>query len=164
MKNNWPCFVALFIPLRMLFRRSLCALLAVSLTACWTPYKKSDEEERKPLRNVAGDTAFQAFIGRLRIAVRNKDMPMLATMMTNDFGYSWDASGPPSAQMFGYWDKENLWPVLGDLLDRQFAPLDLYMVSPPELTTDNNYAGPRCGMRVVGGSWKFAYFVPHGGN
>ncbi|MEA3207573.1 MAG: hypothetical protein QOE70_630 [Chthoniobacter sp.] len=147
----------------MIFRRSLCLLLAFSLGGCWTPYKKSDAADREPLRHAAGDTAFQAFLGRLRIAVRKKDLPMLASMMTGDFGYTWEESAEPSAQIFTYWDQNSLWPVLEDLLTQPFAPQDLYMVSPPAFASDPNYNGPRCGVRMVRGSWKLAYFLPHGG-
>ena len=87
---------------------------------------------------------------------------MVASMMTGDFGYTWEESAQPSAQIFSYWDENNLWPVLADLLDRKFTPQELYMVSPPELVSDSKYNGPRCGMRIAGGSWKFAYFLPHG--
>ena len=146
----------------MLSRILLCLIAAAAVSGCFEPYKKSDAEDRKPLRNAAGDTAFQAFIGRLRIAVRKKDIPMIASMMTADFGYTWDESAAPSAQIFTYWDEHNLWPVLGELLEKKFSPQDLYMVSPPELVKDPNYSGPRCGMRVSSGSWRFAYFLPQG--
>ncbi len=146
----------------MLFRICLCLIAAAALSGCFEPYKKSDAEERKPLRNAAGDTAFQAFVGRLRIAVRKKDIPMIASMMTQDFGYTWDETAAPGAQIFGYWDEHGLWPVLSGLLEKKFAPQDLYMVSPPDLVIDPNYSGPRCGMRVSNGSWRFAYFLPHG--
>ncbi len=146
----------------MRFQICLCLLFAAALTACFEPYKKKDAEEKKPLRNMAGDTSFQAFVGRLRTAVRKKDIPMVASMMTADFGYTWEESAQPSAQIFSYWDENNLWPALEDLLGKKFAPQDLYMVSPPEMVSDPSYAGPRCGMRVVSGSWRFAYFLPHG--
>ncbi len=154
--------LAPFISRLMLSRFCLCLSLAALLSGCFEPYKKSDAEEQKPLQNVAGDTTFQAFVGRLRIAVRKHDVPMVASMMTTDFGYTWEESAQPSAQIFGYWDQKNLWPVLGDLLERKFVPQELYMVSPPELVSDPKYNGARCGMRVVGGSWKFAYFLPQG--
>lgn len=146
----------------MVSRLCLCLTLAAVLSGCFEPYKKSDAEAKKPLRNVAGDTAFQAFIGRLRIAVKKRDVPMVASMMTPDFGFTWDESAQPSAQIFAYWDENGLWPVLADLLEKKFTPQELYMVSPPELVTDQKYNGPRCGMRVSEGSWKFAYFLPHG--
>jgi hypothetical protein len=147
---------------QMRLRLSLALVLACTLTACFEPYKKSDAEARKPLRNAAADTSFQSFLGRLRTAVHKKDVPMIASLMTADFGYTWDESAPPGAQIFSYWDDHQLWPVLTELLDKKFAPQDLYMVSPPELASDSAYAGPRCGMRVERGSWRFAYFLPAG--
>lgn len=145
----------------MTFRRPLCLLLALSLGACLTPYKKADEAEKQPLKNMVGDTAFQAFLGRLRTAVRKKDAAMLASLMTPDFGYSMDEGAQPGSHIFAYWDQHDLWPVLGHLLEQKFVPLDLYMVSPPAMALDPNYAGPRCGMRLERGSWKFAYFLPN---
>jgi hypothetical protein len=150
------------IPGLMRLRFCLCLLFAAALSACFEPYKKKDEEDRKPLRNMANDTSFQAFVGRLRIAVHKKDVPMVSSLMTPDFGYTWEESAQPSAQIFALWDEKNLWPVLEGLLEKKFAPQELYMVSPPELVTDPAYNGPRCGMRVIGGSWKFAYFLPQG--
>ncbi|MGB8169744.1 MAG: hypothetical protein WCF18_19740 [Chthoniobacteraceae bacterium] len=146
----------------MLSRICLCLALASIVSGCFEPYKKADAEAKKPLVNVAGDTAFQAFVGRLRIAVKKRDVPMVSSMMTPDFGYTWEETAQPSAQIFGYWEENGLWPVLADLLEKKFSPQELYMVSPPELVSDAKYNGPRCGMRVVGGSWKFAYFLPHG--
>lgn len=154
--------VASIIPGLMFLRLCLSLLLAAFFAGCFTPYKKSDAEAKKPLRNMASDTNFQAFIGRLRTAVRNKDVPMVSSLMAPDFGYTWDEAATPGAKIFGYWDENGLWPVLADLLDKKFAPQDLYMVSPPELVSDPAYNGPRCGMRVVSGSWKFAYFLPTG--
>jgi hypothetical protein len=151
-----------FIPGLMLSRLCLCLVFAVTLSGCFEPYKKADAEAKKPLRSTANDTAFLAFIGRLRTAVGNRDVPMVSSMMTPDFGYTWDESAQPSAQIFAYWDENELWPVLGELLRKNFTPQDLYMVSPPEMAADPKYNGPRCGMRVVNGSWKFAYFLPHG--
>ena len=144
----------------MWFRISLCLSVALLAAACFEPYKKTDAEERKPLRNVAAEPTFQAFIGRLRIAVRKKDAPMMASLMMPEFGYSWDQSGQPGAEVFDYWDKNQLWPVLNDLLERRFVPKESYMVSPPEFVTDPNYTGPRCGMFNFNGSWRFAYFLP----
>lgn len=146
----------------MRFRISLSLLLATALCGCFEPYKKKDAEDRKPLRNAAGDTTFRAFLGRLRIAVAKKDVPMISSMMTADFGYTWEESAQPSAQIFSYWDENNSWPVLSDLLEKKFTPQELYMVSPPELAADANYNGPRCGMRIANGSWRFAYFLPRG--
>ena len=145
----------------MLFRTLLYALLACGLAGCESPYKKADRKEKEPLKNAGNDQSFQAFLGRLRIAVANKDLPMLTSMMAPDFGYRYDA--PPAAEnVFTYWDEQGMWPVLQGLLREKFTPSDLYMVSPPQVATDAAYSGPRCGMRAIGGSWKFAYFLPTG--
>lgn len=147
----------------MSFRTAFCLLLALSLTACLDSFKKKEDAKPKSpqIKSAAGDTSFQSFVGRLRGAVRNKDAAMMASLMTADFGYSMDESAQPGAHVFEYWDQNELWPVLGHLLDQKFVPLDLYMVSPPAMATDSNYAGPRCGMRMERGSWKFAYFLPN---
>ncbi len=143
----------------MLFRLLLCIFLATALTSCEAPYKKSDAAERKPLKDVAKDPTFQAFIERLRIAVQKKDRQMLASMMTQDFGWRWD-DAPQGESPFDYWDKRKLWGELGEILRKGFEPNELYMVAPPEVMTNPSYAGYRAGMRLVGGSWRFAYFVP----
>ena len=143
----------------MIFRLSLCILLTCALTGCEAPYKKKDADDRKPLKDQSHDQTFQAFLGRLKIAVGNKDRQMLATLMASDFGYRWDTP-PPGEGVFDYWDHNNLWPELAGLLRQRFVPNELYMVSPPEVVTKPGYAGYRVGMRTVGGSWKFAYFVP----
>lgn len=143
----------------MICRLLLCALLASALVGCEAPYKKKDAEDRKPLKDQSHDQTFQAFLGRLRIAVAKRDFQMMATMMTEDFGYRWDTP-PPGEGVFDYWDHNNLWPELQRLLDQRFVPHEIYMVSPPKVVTDPKYRGYRVGMRNINGSWKFAYFVP----
>jgi hypothetical protein len=143
----------------MIFRIAPGLLAALFLAGCETPYKKKDEEEKKPLKNVAGDQTFQAFVGRLRTAVTKRDLPTLASMMTTDFGYRWDPA-PASENVFTYWDEHGIWPELEAILKEQFVPVDTYMVSPPQFATDPNYNGYRAGLRTSKGSWKFAYFVP----
>jgi hypothetical protein len=143
-------------------RLFLCALVLVSVTGCNslnTPYKKKDEEEKKPMRDQSSDQSFMAFLGRLRLAVAKRDKPMIASMMTPDFGYRWD--NPPAGETpFDYWDKQKLWGDLSDIIKQRFVPNGLYMVSPPQVVLDPKYTGYRVGLRVVNGSWKFGYFVP----
>jgi hypothetical protein len=143
----------------MVFRSLFCLLALVFFAGCDTPYKKSDAEEKAAMKDQSKDHSFQAFLGRLRTAVAKKDRAVLPTMMTGDFGYRWD-NPPPGESVFDYWDKNNVWPELSEILKQKFEPNDLYMVAPREVITDPNYAGYRAGMRLVGGSWKFAYFVP----
>jgi len=143
----------------MLFRSFLCLLMAALLAGCETPYKKSDAAEKEKMKDQSKDQTFQAFLGRLRTAVAKRDRAMLPSMMTGDFGYRWD-NPPANESVFDYWDQQNLWPELSKVLQQKFEPNDLYMVAPREVIIDPQYPGYRAGMRLVGGSWKFAYFVP----
>jgi hypothetical protein len=143
-----------------MFSRAVLGLfVALTLVSCQTPYKKSDAEEKSRHHNTAGDPAFQAFVGRLRTAVEKRDVQVLSGMMTRDFGYRWDTP-PPGETVFDYWTQNNLWPEVASVLKEHFLPQDLYMKAPPQAVNDPNYPGYRAGMRVVGGAWKFAYFVP----
>jgi hypothetical protein len=143
----------------MFARYLLVFAAAFALAGCQAPYKKKDDDDKKPLKDQSSDTSFQAFLGRLRIAVGKRDHAMLASMMTHNFGYRWDT--PPAGEtVFTYWDQNNIWPELSAILMEKFAPSDVYMVAPPQFVADpDNYMGYRAGMRLAGGSWKFAYFV-----
>jgi hypothetical protein len=144
----------------MFLRAALCIFLVVGMVGCQTPKKKKEKENPNAIKDQSTDTTFQAFLGRLRIAVAKRDRPMLVSMMTQNFGYRWDITTPmPLDAVFEYWDEHNLWPELSAILRERFVPSDLYMVAPPQVTTDTNYRGYRAGMRIIGGSWKFAYFV-----
>lgn len=143
----------------MLSRLFAGILLATLLVACDTPYKKSDAEAKKPLKDSPKDPSFLAFLGRLRIAVRKHDRVMLASMMAPDFGYRWDNPTAPESP-FEYWDAHKTWGALSDVLQSEFVPNGNFLVAPPEIMNDPSYAGYRAGMRLVNGSWRFAYFVP----
>jgi hypothetical protein len=142
----------------------LALAAAVGFVGCESAAKKAEKKKQEQNRDFSKEPNFQAFIGRLHTAVSNKDHAVLQTMMTSDFGYRWD-DPPPGDNVFTYWDMNNVWPEVQRILTLKFVPYradqgDLYMVAPPEMTTDPNYAGYRAGMRLVMGSWKFAYFVP----
>lgn len=141
----------------MKFRIAVC-ILALALGGCESPYKKSEKKAKDETRDQSNDTTFQSFVGRLRIAVARKDLPMLSSMMTQDFGYRWD-NGPEGENVFTYWDQNNLWKELTAVLRERFVPHESYMVAPPQVVADPEYRGYRAGMRQIGGSWKFAYFV-----
>ncbi|MES2571762.1 MAG: hypothetical protein V4710_17130 [Verrucomicrobiota bacterium] len=143
----------------MICRILLCVLLLTSFIGCNTPYKKKDKEEAQPLKHQAGDTTFLAFIGRLRIAVEKKDVPMIRSMMVPDFAYRLDAPVEPES-IFAYWDANNLWPELRSILNEGFIPNGQVMVAPARLSTDPTYSGRVVGVALLGGSWKFAYFLP----
>jgi hypothetical protein len=146
----------------MTFRFLLCALLALSLAGCETPYKKSDAAEKRAEKDFSRDPAFQSFVGRLRTAAKQRDKKMLSTMMMADFGYRWD-NAPPGETAFAYWDQHQLWGDLVEILKQRFVLSpngESYMVAPAAVANDPNYSGYRAGIRLVGGSWRFAYFVP----
>ena len=143
----------------MKLRPLLFAFLLAALASCQAPYKKKDEADKQPFKDQSGDQAFQAFLGRLRQAVAKKDHAMLTSMMAPNFGYRWETP-PPGETPFIYWDTNNRWPELAATLREDFVPHGLYMVAPPAFATDPSYKGYRVGLSIVGGSWKFAYFVP----
>jgi hypothetical protein len=158
-KKRSRCLSCVFIQTGMFIRTFSALLIACAFLGCESPYEKSDAAEKKKEKDQSGDTSFQAFLGRLRIAVGKRDQAVLTSMMTRDFGYRWD--DPPAGEtVFSYWDQNNVWPELSAILREKFAPSDVYMVAPAQFTYDpENYQGYRAGMRIVGGSWRFAYFI-----
>jgi hypothetical protein len=148
--------------LRGMILRALALLVATMILAgCPVPEKKSKKakgKEQEQIRDQNGDTAFQAFLGRLQKAVAARDKIMMASMMAPDFGYRWD-KGPDGETPFAYWDRYKLWGELSGILSQRFVPHDAFMVAPPQFATSPNYAGYRAGLTQVNGSWRFAYFV-----
>jgi hypothetical protein len=141
-----------------------CLLFALplaifALSGCKTPYKESDEKREADRRDASPDPNFQAFIGRLRTAVAKQDYRTLQSMMVPDFGYRWD-NPPPGENVFTFWSVNNVWPELNEVLKKSFVPNGEFMVAPPDFLSDPTYIGYRAGMRQIGGSWRFVYFVP----
>jgi hypothetical protein len=146
----------------------LTALLlsAVFFTSCQTPEEKNKKLKEAALKKKtkadlreSGDVDFQAFVGRLRKAVANRDKETIKSMMTEDFGYKLEPAmaGPG---VFQYWDQENLWPELDGILSERFVKKGNFLVAPPQFADSSlNYDGYRAGITRVKGSWKFAYFV-----
>jgi hypothetical protein len=146
----------------------LTALLlsAVFFTNCRTPEEKNKKLKEAALKKKAkadlretGDVDFQAFVGRLRKAVANRDKETIKSMMTEDFGYKLEPAmaGPG---VFQYWDQENLWPELDGILSERFVKKGDFLVAPQQFADPSlNYDGYRAGITRVKGSWKFAYFV-----
>ena len=134
--------------------------LALALAGCASPYKKSDETRAANKKDHSKDHSFQAFVGRLRQAARMKDFEMLAGMMTPDFGYRWETPAEGET-VFSYWNENDIWPQLNEVLRQDFAPNGEYMVGPPAFAANpEGYPGYRAGMKVINGSWRFVYFVP----
>jgi hypothetical protein len=146
----------------MRFRLLTSVLLVCMLSGCPSQRKDQKDQTKRetvPTKDLSGDIAFQAFVSRLRTAVIKKDGPALSAMMAPDFGYRWDQA-PANEDPFTYWDRNRLWGELAHLMDQRWVPYDGFMVVPPQLAEDSNYAGYRAGVRMVNGSWRFAYFVP----
>jgi len=130
------------------------------LAGCGSPYKKSDKDRVDAKKDASKDPSFQGFVGRLQTAARTKDVEMLASVMAPDFGYRWDTP-PPGDTVFAYWNDQNVWPQLNEVLRAGFAPSGDFMVAPPEFAANpETYQGWRAGLRSIGGSWRFVYFVP----
>jgi hypothetical protein len=151
--------------MRMILRLTLCVVFACSLIACSSPQKKKDritaakaQEKAEKSQEMENDPDFQAFVGRLRKAVAQHDVDTIAPMMTSNFGYSLNPVGEGPG-VFQYWDQQNVWPHLQQVLDQHFALKDNFMVAPAAFSTDPNFHGYRAGLTIVDGSWKFAYFV-----
>jgi hypothetical protein len=148
---------------------SLLLVLVVALTGCKSAAKKQKEQEaaaqqKKDLETTANpDVDFQAFIGRLRKAVAARDMNTIASMMSSDFAYVMGDSPDGDRKgegVFQFWDENGLWPELEGILSEKFVSKDDFMVAPPQFANPAlEYDGYRAGIRRVGGSWKFVYFV-----
>ena len=146
----------------------LTALLlsAVFFTSCQTPEEKNKKAKQAALKKKtkadlreSTDVDFQAFVGRLRKAVANRDKDTIKSMMTDDFGYKLDPAMAGSG-VFQYWDQENLWPELDGILSERFVKKGNFLVAPAQFADPSlNYDGYRAGITRVKGSWKFAYFV-----
>src|SRR3982751_6134682 len=146
---------------RMLQCITLLAVLA--FTACPTTNPKKDS--KKPAKTaeaaklkVNSDMDFQAFLSRLRKAVKAHDVNTIASMMTTDFAYVLGATPAEDRQgpgVFQYWDENGLWVELDGILSERFVPKEGYMVAPPQFADPAaEYTGYRAGIRRESGSWK----------
>jgi hypothetical protein len=148
---------------------TMLLVFAVAFTGCKSAAKRQKDQEaaaqkKADLEATANpDVDFQAFVGRLRKAVSARDMNAVAAMMTPDFAYVM-GDGPESDRkgegVFQFWDENGLWPELEGILSEKFVAKGDWMVAPPQFANPAvEYEGYRAGIRRVGGSWKFAYFV-----
>lgn len=141
---------------------------ALAFSGCGMFGSKKDDKKaaidkkraKADLREENNDVDFQAFVGRLKSAIAAHDVNTIASMMTENFGYSInpDKSGDG---VFKHWDENNLWPELEAIITTEkFAKKGEYWVSPPQFADPSlNYDGYRIGITRVKGSWKFVYFV-----
>jgi hypothetical protein len=144
----------------------LFLLSAIAFDGCDMFKSKKDKKPavkkraEADLRQENTDVDFQAFVGRLKKAISAHDVNTLASMMTEDFGYSLNPEKSGDG-VFKYWDENNLWPELEAIVTTEkFAKKDDFWVAPPQFADPAlNYDGYRLGIRRVKGSWKFVYFV-----
>jgi hypothetical protein len=146
----------------------LTVLAALSLVACPTTdpkknAKKAAHTAERPTGEQSSDLDFQAFVSRLRKAVKAHDADTIASMMTTDFAYVLGATPAQDRQgpgVFQYWDENGLWVELDGILSERFVEKEGYMVAPPQFADPAaEYTGYRAGIRRENGSWKFVYFV-----
>lgn len=146
----------------------LLLLTALAFTACPTtnPKKNSKKAARTaetPTSEENSDVDFQAFVGRLRKAIKAHDVNTIAAMMTPDFAYVLGATPAEDRQgagVFQYWDENSLWVELDGILSERFVQKEGFMVAPKQFADPAaEYVGYRAGIRRVNGSWKFVYFV-----
>lgn len=153
----------------LIFRFSRGVLLAALLTSalalagCETEEQKKEVlaakiREKTSIKDQSGDPNFQAFLNRLRRAVSLRDFETLASMMTPNFGWRLDPPGEGDG-VFAYWDKNNVWPELAQVLKQPFASNGAYMCAPGEFVAKKEYKGYRAGICIYEGGWRFAYFV-----
>ena len=146
----------------------LILVAALAFTACPTnpkknPKKPGTTKQAPPLGEESADVDLQAFLGRLRKAVKARDVNTLASMMTPNFAYVLGATEAEDRQgpgVFQYWDENSLWIELDGILSERFVQKENYMVAPAQFADPAaDYVGYRAGIQRVNGSWKFAYFV-----
>jgi hypothetical protein len=153
---------------KMRILQCITLLAALALTACPTTNPKKDSKKAAKTAEAAtlkvnSDMDFQAFVSRLRKAVKAHDVDTIASMMTTDFAYVLGATPAEDRQgpgVFQYWDENGLWVELEGILSERFVEKEGYMVAPPQFADPAaEYTGYRAGIRRVNGSWKFVYFV-----
>jgi predicted small secreted protein len=148
----------------------LFLLSAIALGGCNSFGSKKDKKDaavkkraKAELRDENADVDFQAFVGRLKKAVAAHDANTLASMMTQDFAYVLGATAAEDRKgegVFKYWDENGLWTELDAILTERFVKKGEFWVTPPQFADESlHYDGYRVGIRRVGGSWKFVYFV-----
>lgn len=144
---------------------ALLLVLMLALTGCGSLFKPRNKKDtaakpkKEALKTENAEMDFQAFVGRLRKAVAAHDTTALASMMTEDFGYSLNPEKSGDG-VFQYWEENGLWPELEGILSERFVKKGEFWVAPPQFANESlNYDGYRAGIRRVNGSWKFVYFV-----
>lgn len=144
----------------------VAAAMVISAPGCKTT-KPDDATQAEPAARTReqaasqkpADNGFDVFIIQLRGAVADRNIPLVASLMTPNFGYQLN---PPKEGegVFEFWDQNNLWGELSLVLQEEFVPTGAYMVAPPQFAgAQSAYLGYRAGIVRTRKGWKFAYFV-----
>lgn len=140
------------------------AVVLAASSGCKSEREKAEEAASRPDATLETPEPPQAdtldeFLGKLRTSAANRDIPLMASLMTPNFGYQLD---PPleGEGVFAYWDTNNLWNELTLIVHEDFVENGNFMVAPPEFADPTiPYDAYRAGITKVNGVWKFAYFV-----
>jgi hypothetical protein len=115
-------------------------------------------KEKDPKPSEPG-ASLEEFLATLRGAVAERNMSVIASLMTANFGYQLE---PPleGEGVFRYWDERGLWEELALVVNEPFEPIGGFHVAPPAFVhASGGYTGYRAGVRKINGRWKFVYFV-----
>lgn len=150
--------------MKVTFYVALALLIPIAGCKTTKPDEKRKQEtaSTRKMPDPRKDVSYQSFVNRLRAAVASRDIPLVASMMTSNFGYLLEPAEGFSGEgpgVFEYWDKKGLWDELQLVLNERFVPKDNYMVAPPQFVDETGFRGYRAGITMVNGSWRFAYFV-----
>src|SRR5436190_13267159 len=147
----------------------LFLLPVIALGGCNSMDSKKKKEAavkkrtKAELREENDDVDFGAFVSRLKKAVAAHDANTLASMMTSDFAYvlgATEAEDRKGEGVFKYWDENGLWTELDAILTERFVKKGGFWVASPQFGDESlHYTCYRVGIRRLGGSWKFVYFV-----
>ena len=156
-----------FSTMKIRILQCLVLLTALAFTACPTTdpkknSKKAAKTAEHPTSEENADVDFQAFVGRLRKAVKAHDVNTIAAMMTPGFAYVLGATPAEDRQgagVFQYWDENGLWTGARTDPSERFVQRKVTW-------SCRRSSGPggrlhRLSRRhpAENGSWKFVYFV-----
>jgi len=154
-----------------LFGPILAALLLMA--GCRTPWSGKEKAEDpaeaaatgeekpadKPKPGRSDQAGLEQFLAQLRTAVAERNMEVVASLMTPNFGYQLE---PPreGEGVFQFWDEHGLWEELALIVQEPFVEYHGFHVAPPVFAeSEGGYTGYRAGIRKIKGKWKFVYFV-----
>ena len=148
----------------------LFLLSAIAFSGCNSPESKKKKEDaalkKRAEADLREDKRRRRFPGVRRPAEKGSGGARCEYAGVDDDGRfplrgGWNAAEDRKGDgVFKYWDEHGLWTELDAILTERFAKKGEFWVAPPQFADESlNYDGYRVGIRRVGGSWKFVYFV-----